>query len=317
MSKNEQDERKPNPKFRRWSKEENEERWDEIKTDGRAKFEEQRRSQKENEFLIRLVNNIQVNEKYREMILECHQKARINEQLDGMKILEDPSENPAVRNVTQESSSSLFISFLKHLIELNIELRSKKIVLKRVRERRAERKVIRDAKKEKEIERYKLVRDINCGPASGGDFGRYYQECRRDENHWRNLKSREIIEEKIKKQEEEEENSESEKKFEIELLKLIKADEQYARLIVEHHPHVIKICESLDIDIIQSTPEGCTTNPQAIESSGVMRPQKSYPSSFTTLEEILNEVREAIKEAFKNYEQHLFLFKVSREILSF
>ena len=145
------------------------------------------------------------------------------------------------------------------------------------------------------------MRDINCGPESGGDFSSYYQECRRDENHWENLKVSEIIEEEIKIQKEEEENSESEKKFEIELLRLIEANEQYARLIVEH-PHVIKICESLDMDIIQSTPEGCTTNPQVIESCGVMRPQKSYPSSFTTLEEILNEVREAIKEAFKNYE---------------
>lgn len=145
------------------------------------------------------------------------------------------------------------------------------------------------------------MRDINCGPESGGDFSSYYQECRRDENHWENLKVSEIIEEEIKIQKEEEENSESEKKFEIELLRLIEANEQYARLIVEH-PHVIKICESLDMEIIQSTPEGCTTNPQAIESSAVMRSQKSYPSSFSTLEEILNEVREAIKEAFKNYE---------------
>ena len=301
MSKNEQDERTPNPKFQRWRKQEDEEERDEDYADYDAKFEEKRRSQKENEFVMRLVNNIQVNEKYREMILECHQKASIYEQLDGMKILKDPSENHAARIGTQESSSSSFISFLKNLIELNIELRSKKIVLKRVRERRAERKVERDAKKEKEIERYKLVRDINCGPASGGDFSRYYQECRRDENHWRSLKSREIILEEIKNQREEEENSQSKKKFEIELFKLIEADEQYARLIVEH-PHVIKMSESLDIDIIQSTPEGCTINPLAIESSGVMIPQKSYPSSVATLEEILNEVREAIKEAFKNYE---------------
>ena len=114
MSKNQQDERTPNPNFRRWSKQEHEERWDEIHADDVAKFEEQQRSQKENEFVMWLVNNIQVNEKFREMILESHQKVRINEQLDGMKMLKDPSENHAARIVTQGSSSSSFISFLKN-----------------------------------------------------------------------------------------------------------------------------------------------------------------------------------------------------------
>ena len=208
-------------------------------------------------------------------------------------MLKDPSENHVNRIVAQESSSLSFISFLKHLVEINIELRGKKIVLKRVRERRAERRVARDARREKEIERYKLLIERNCKPNE-----RYYQELSRDKNFWESIKRHQIWEEERVKQKEEEEYSESEKKFEIELLKLIEADEQYARLILEH-PDVVKI--SLDVDIIQSTPESCTTSPQRIESSEITSSQKSYPSYFSTLQETLNEVIEAIGQAFKKY----------------
>ena len=40
-------------------------------------------------------------------------------------------------------------------------------------------------------------------------------------------------------------------------------------------------------------------NPKTFEIYRVTSPQKSYPSSFSTLQEILNRVREAIREAFK------------------
>ena len=56
------------------------------------------------------------------------------------------------------------------------------------------------------------------------------------------MKITELVKEESVKQNEEAENTESDKRFEIELFKLVEANEQHAHLILDH-PHVVKICE--------------------------------------------------------------------------
>ena len=78
------------------------------------------------------------------------------------------------------------------------------------------------------------------------------------------MKITELVKEENVKQNKEAENAESDKRFEIKLFKFIEANEQYAHLILDH-PHVVKICESLDAHIILSTLEFYTMNPKTLE----------------------------------------------------
>ena len=78
------------------------------------------------------------------------------------------------------------------------------------------------------------------------------------------MKITELVKEESVKQNEEAENAKSDKRFEIKLFKLIEANEQYAHFILDH-PHVVKICESLDAHIILSTLEFYTMNPKTLE----------------------------------------------------